>query len=138
MENVDLSCINYASDEVVQKIGGEAVDIYRFIVERFNNVDPYCDALFKFVFKNAYRMENAGLTDEFKERFFYLFGEAKKVGRVDIEYVVRDLYTIPNRKGLSSLQFSFVTKMANTVDRSYPIYDKEVASFFGFRAPYHN
>ena len=44
--------------------------------------------------------------------------------------------SIPNRKGQASLQFSFATKLAATVDNAVPIYDKEVAGVFGFRAPY--
>jgi len=34
-----------------------------------------------------------------------------------------------------SLQFSFVTKLANTVNASLPIYDSEVAKMYGYRAP---
>lgn len=39
-------------------------------------------------------------------------------------------------RGHQSLQFSFATKLAATVNPRLPIYDKEVASVFQFRAPY--
>ena len=55
---------------------------------------------------------------------------------VDLAAIVKKLHKLPNRRGHASLQFSFVTKLANTINPDYPIYDAEVARCFGFRAPY--
>jgi len=58
--------------------------------------------------------------------------------KVDLAAIVKKLHEFPNRKGYASLQFSFVTKLANTINPNYPIYDREVAKCFAFRAPYNN
>ena len=50
--------------------------------------------------------------------------------------VVRDLWAIRNRKGQESIQYSFATKLAATVDEKCAIYDAEVAAVFSFRPPY--
>ena len=47
------------------------------------------------------------------------------------------LHNFVSLRGYKTLQFSFATKMANTIDENLPIYDSEVASMFGFRAPYN-
>lgn len=44
-------------------------------------------------------------------------------------------HKIPRLKGDNSLQFSFVTKLAHTINISYPIYDEEVARAFSFTKP---
>jgi hypothetical protein len=58
--------------------------------------------------------------------------EMRNSPTIDIVQVVDRLYEYPRRKGDNSIQFSFATKMANTIIPSYPIYDKEVAKAFGF------
>jgi hypothetical protein len=35
------------------------------------------------------------------------------------------------------IQFSFVTKFANTIDNKYPIYDSEIIRLFNFKQPYY-
>jgi hypothetical protein len=124
------------SEVIVRAIGQEAVDVYCFLRERISEVDPAEDRLFQFLFRSFYRLDNAGLTDDFKTRFFQLLQAAKCAGRVDIIEVVRDLWAIRNRKGQKSIQYSFATKLAATVDENCPIYDAEVAAVFGFRPPY--
>ena len=73
-----------------------------------------------------YRLDNAGLTPEFKSKYFMLLEESRNLPEVYLRNLVKELYAIPNLKGQQSLQFSFVTKLANTVNRQYPIYDSEV------------
>jgi hypothetical protein len=45
------------------------------------------------------------------------------------------LANIKNRRGITSLQFAFITKLLNTFHNAYPIYDSEVANMFGFTRP---
>ena len=125
------------ADKIVQFIGRESVEVYRFLSKRFLEQEPKDDNVFQFIFRSFYRLDNAGLTDEFKTKFFELLSIAKAEQQADIQGIVRSLFDIPNRKGQASLQFSFATKLAATVESSSPIYDAEVASIFGFRPPYN-
>lgn len=131
------SDIETNAEKIVQLIGNESVDVYRFLSNRFREKDPKEDKVFQFIFRSFYRLDNAGLTDEFKTKFFELLSIAKAEQQIDIPKIVLSLFDIPNRKGQASLQFSFVTKLAATVESTSPIYDAEVASIFGFRAPYN-
>lgn len=131
------SDIDTNANKIVHLIGQESVDVYRFLSKRFREQDPKGDRVFQFIFRSFYRLDNAGLTGEFKTKFFELLSIAKTEQQADISEIVRSLFDIPNRKGQASLQFSFATKLAATVEPTSPIYDAEVASVFGFRAPYN-
>ncbi len=131
----DLSGIEVNCDSIVQKDGREAVDVYAFLADEFARGSVVENYVFQFMYRSYYRLDNAGLTDAFKSRYFELLEESRDLRDIDLRRLVKELYAIPNRKGQQSLQFSFVTKLANTANRGYPIYDREVASVFGFRPP---
>jgi hypothetical protein len=131
----DLSDIEGNADSIVRAIGPEAVDVYGFLADEFARGSVVGNYVFQFTFRSFYRLDNAGLTPEFKSKYFALLEASREVREIDLRRLVEDLYAIPNRKGQQSLQFSFVTKLANTANRLYPIYDGAVASVFGFRAP---
>ncbi len=63
--------------------------------------------------------------------------DARRGSTVDIAAIVKELSKLHNLKGQASLQFSFVTKLASTINPSYPMYDDKVAKCFGFRVPYN-
>lgn len=138
MTLIVASDIEANADKIVQSIGRESVEVYRFLSKRFLEQEPKDDNVFQFIFRSFYRLDNAGLTDKFKTRFFELLSIAKAEKKADIQGIVRSLFDIPNRRGQASLQFSFATKLAATVDSTSPIYDAEVASIFGFRPPYNH
>ncbi len=121
--------------DIVEFVSDESVDVYRFLSNRYIEHDPHTDRVYQFVFRSFYRLDNAGLTSDFKERFFELLSDARETNSVDIPAVVRSLFEHPNRQGQQSLQFSFASKLANSVDPGSPIYDREVAKVFVFRAP---
>ncbi len=121
--------------QILERIDQESIDVYRFLADRYASYDPKDDLLFQFVFRSFYRLDNAGLGMSFKRRFFELFSAARSNGSVDIASVVRELHTVHTLRGLRSLQFSFATKLAATVNPTSPIYDAEVAAVFGFRSP---
>jgi hypothetical protein len=131
----DLSDIEVNCDSIVQKDGREAVDVYAFLADEFARGSVVENYVFQFMYRSYYRLDNAGLTDAFKSRYFELLEESRNLADIDLRRLVKELYAIPNRKGQPSLQFSFVTKLANTANRLYPIYDREVAKVFGFRPP---
>ncbi len=119
--------------DVLQK---ESFDVYNFIKEEYKkNDDITKNYLFHFVYRSFYRLDNAGLTPELKVRYFELLQEYRNKP-IDLKAICLDLYEYKTRKDKNSIQFSFATKLANTIDSSYPIYDSEVIKLFNFKQPY--
>jgi hypothetical protein len=137
MRSPDLAALIDNAPAIVEGIGREAVDVYLFLSDQFALGPATQNHLFQFVYRSFYRLDNAGLTPQFKTAYFECLEDARGNAVVDIAGIVMKLHKLPTRKGHESLQFSFVTKLANTIDPKYPIYDAEVAKCFGFRAPYN-
>jgi hypothetical protein len=133
-----LAALNENAQVTVDAIGREAVDVYLFLLDEFVRGPVTQNCLFQFVYRSFYRLDNAGLTPEFKSAYFECMEDARGGLSVDLAAIVIKLHEFPNRKGNASLQFSFVTKLANTINPSYPIYDAEVAKCFGFQRPSNN
>jgi hypothetical protein len=79
--------------------------------------------VFQFVFRSFYRIDNAGLTTDWKVRYFEFLRQRER----NLKTILEVLYHIPTRKKVKSLQFSFATKLLHTLDTSQPIYDSKVA-----------
>ncbi|WP_300024695.1 hypothetical protein [uncultured Maribacter sp.] len=126
------------SMEIIKKIDQESVDVYNFLKREFKESNVNENYLFQFVFRSFYRIDNAGLTPEFKKEYFEILEENRNEKQFDFEKVLRRLYSFPNRKGQNTLQFSFATKMFNTIDDIMPIYDSEVAKMFSMTRPYQS
>lgn len=93
-------------------------------------------AEFKKKFSSFYRLNSAGLTDAFRDRYFNHLFAARPLGKIDpYSSILLDLYNLPRRKGDKSLQCSFVSKLVAIHDESRPIYDKYVRQFFGLGPP---
>jgi hypothetical protein len=134
----DLSRIEKNAVKIVDAIGAESVEVYRFLSDEFSCGSVSENYVFQFLYRSFYRLDNAGLTPAFKREYFVLLEETRNLSEIDLPLLARRLFGIPNRKGQQSLQFSFVSKLANTANSQYPIYDAKVASVFGFRAPHNN
>jgi hypothetical protein len=134
----DLSRIEDNATAIVDRIGHEAVSVYCFLADELARTPRITDSpVFQFVYRSFYRLDSAGLSPEFKTRYFELLQLARSTPAVDLRALTNELMGCPNLKGQRSMQFSFVTKLTNTVNPRYPIYDSEVASVFGFRVPAH-
>lgn len=131
---LDTEEINASSSEIVRNIQEESLATYCFIHNQWNESSAVENKLFQFVFRSFYRLDNAGLTVEFKNKYFELLEDARG-NEPDIKSICETLYDIENRKGSKSLQFSFATKLANTVNPMMPIYDSEVAKMYGYKPP---
>jgi hypothetical protein len=132
---LDSSFIDQNADSIVHAIGCESIDVYRFLSDRFRRSNVSSDTVFQFVFRSFYRLDNAGLTGTFKIRYFELLEANRGKESIDLTSIVAQLYELPNRKSHNTLQFSFATKLANTVNCSYPIYDSKVGLMFDFQVP---
>lgn len=130
--------IDNHSIEILKNIDQESVDVYNFLKKEFNKSNVNENYLFQFVYRSFYRIDNAGLTPEFKKEYFKILEQYRNEKQFDFETVLRRLFSFPNRKGQKTLQFSFVTKLFNTIDDSMPIYDSEVAKIFSLSRPYQS
>jgi hypothetical protein len=137
MSSPDIDEINANAALIVEGIGEEAVDVYCFLREQCTRGSVTSNRVFQFTYRSFYRLDNAGLKPAFKKRYFELMEAEAGKETIDIAGLARSLSCIENLKGQSTLQFSFVTKLASTLNPQYPVYDSQVASVFGFRAPYN-
>ena len=124
-------------DQAFNKLDLESFHVYSFLKEEFENTEDIgTNYLFQFTYRSFYRLDNAGLTPEFKNAYFKLLQDYKNKP-IDLRAICMDLYKYKTRKGLNSIQFSFATKLANMLDVNYTIYDSEIIKLFNFSQPYH-
>ena len=91
---------------------------------------------FQVRFARYYRLNNGGLTEAFKRRYFQLLFTSRPCGEEDpYTPLLLTLYRFPRRKGDHSLQASFVSKLVAIHDESRPLYDVHVRNFFGMAPP---
>ena len=133
-----IEFIENNSTEIIENIDFESVEVYNFLKSQFEISNVTENYLFQFVFRSFYRLDNAGLTPKFKIEFFRILEEIRNQKTFNFEEILKQLYNFPNRKGQNTLQFSFVTKMLNTIENKMPIYDSEVAKMFNVSRPYYN
>ncbi len=134
--NLSILIKNDNARRIIDGIGRESVDVYLFLLEEFARGPVTENFVFQFVYRSFYGIDQAGLTPKFKSAYFEYLEQHRGVLELDLGAVTERLRNFPNRKGDTTLQFSFVTKLANTVNSSYPIYDGEIAKVFAFQAPY--
>ncbi len=130
--------LNNNLEAVIGNLKQESIDTFLFLKNQFletkNITENY---LFHFVFRSFYRLDNAGLSNEMKVKYFEIMQDIRYSPKIDLASICNELYKLENLKGQNTLQFSFSTKMANIIDEKFPIYDSEVAAMFNFRAPYN-
>lgn len=73
--------------EAINKLSTESFDVYGFINDEFKNTEDITkNHLFQFVFRSFYRLDNAGLTQEFKTRYFQLKDKNEKIDKYLEQY----------------------------------------------------
>jgi hypothetical protein len=102
----------------------ESIRVYEWLDVHKENPD---NPVFQFVFRSYYRIDNAGLTSDWKVRYFKFLSERER----HLKTILEGLYHIPTKKKVKSLQFSFATKLLHTLDTNQPIYDSKVADLLG-------
>lgn len=129
--------IEEKKEDIINRLNPESIEVYGFLQKEFSKGDVINNPLFQFVYRSYYRLDNAGLSSEFKAEYFNIMEENRNLEHIDIEDIVKRLYEIKRLKGDNSVQFSFATKLIHTIDVNYPIYDSEVARVFGFPTSYY-
>jgi len=109
---------------------------YIRIMKSFRERNILEDYNFKATFRQYWRLNPARLIDSFYDSYFSLLESCKDDEDIDIEFIARKLYEIPNRKNEGrSLQFSFASKLVHTVIPTKPVYDSMVTSFYFLPLP---
>lgn len=70
-----IDFIEENSDEIVENIEFESIVTYNFLKKQFADFDVRKNYLFQFVYRSFYRLDNAGLTSEFKNEYFIILEE---------------------------------------------------------------
>lgn len=133
--------INYVKDNeqaIIDFLSLESISVYEFLHTEFQKGDVTNNPLFQFVYRSFYRLDNAGLSDMFKVEYFRIMEEKRYSSTLNLTEIMLQLYKFDRLKGDKSIQFSFTTKLINTIKAEYPIYDSEVAHVFGFSTYYIN
>lgn len=121
---------------IINNLEEESIAVYAFLQKEFQKNKITENHVFQFVYRSFYRLDNAGLSKAFKQAYFVIMEELRHASSIDLVQIVDRLYEYPRLKGDNSVQFSFSTKLVNTINPTYPIYDSEVAKVFGF-STYH-
>lgn len=117
------------TNKILNNLDQESIDVYKFIQKEFNKGDILKNHLFQFIFRSFYRLDNAGLTKEFKKRYFELLDSKE----TNIEKILKELYEIKTIRDKKSLQLSFITKLIHTINVNEPIFDSNIASLINLR-----
>ena len=93
-------------DDAVSAHDRESVPVYLFITERFiSSSDISSDYVFQFLFRSYYKLDNAGLGDDFKVTYFQLLQSHRAGPRPDIRQLCEALKPLETKKRKQSLQF---------------------------------
>jgi len=116
--------------QIIELITQEDIDIYCFIQKQYNKLKNRIieDSLFKFVFRNYYFTRIRSST---ADPFFDLLASFKINKDVDMTSNLQNaLEQMKLRKNVKTgefkLEYSYSTKLLNTIDKNYPIYDSNV------------
>lgn len=121
---------------VFNNLQKESIAVYSYLINKFQKTEDVSNnEVFKFIFRSFYRIDNAGLTLEFKNEYFKILQDY----RSHIDYSNETILEIATRldkfqtlRNTKSFQFSFITKLLNTLDVNSPIWDSEVRTVFNF------
>ncbi|TXD78875.1 hypothetical protein [Algoriphagus ratkowskyi] len=122
-----ITRVQEKSVEILNNLDRESIDVCNFLTSEFNRGDVTKNYFFQFVFRSFYRLDNAGLSAEFKVKYFELMQQNRSLESIDPVPILEALNEILTLKKKNSFQFSFTTKMINLIDPSYPIYDSKVS-----------
>lgn len=120
---------------IIDELGAEAILVYLYLADESakGNIDK--NHVFQFVYRSFYRIDNAGLTPDFKRRYFEILERHRDASDIDLAAIAHELRPFKSLRDRQTLQFSFITKLAATANPQYPIYDAKVAQVFGFSTP---
>lgn len=129
---------------IISALGKEPLLVYGYLCQQYQVGFVDQNLLFQFVYRAYYGLDRAGLSDTFKSEYFKLMEVARrKQGKVDIKALAEQLRQFkatrsykndgePELREVEVFPFSFLTKLASTVNIHYPICDQYVGDVLGF------
>ena len=80
--------INKYSNKIIENIEQESVDVFNFLKTEYSKSDVTKNYLFQFVFRSFFRLDNAGLTPEFKTEYFELLEKTRNAKQFNFEIIL--------------------------------------------------
>jgi hypothetical protein len=101
------------------------------------DASPEARHRFRILFTSFYGFNMAGITEEFKDKFFHILHDGNVLLKEQPDFIgiLDQLSRIKRKKGDFALPFSFVSKLVAMHSAASPIYDRHVLAFFEERAP---
>ena len=98
--------------------------------------DKVARGCFRDLFTRFYAMNAAGLTQEFRSRYFQLLFKSRGIenGKPNLPLIFEELRKADPKD--HRIQFAFVSKLVNIHVESSPIWDTNVLRFFGKNLPF--
>lgn len=115
--------IDEKQEDILSNLNFESIAVYSFLKDEYIKGDILSNFVFQFVFRSYYRLDNAGLSDEIKSRFFELLAEKQ----TNLGTILLELHKTQTLEGKNTIQFSFATKLLHTIDNNKPIFDSGVS-----------
>lgn len=127
--NQIIENVSGRQDKILSSLNFEDVSVYVFLKDEYSKGNILNNFVFQFVFKAWYGLNNAGLSDEIKNRYFSLLADRQ----TDLEIILSELYEIPTLNGNNAIQFVFATKLLHTINNNKPIFDSQVGNIINMR-----
>ena len=128
--------MNDHRDEVIDELV-RISDVPRYLELRrkLREVDASTDMEFQQMYRDYWRMSLSRLGNLFYKRYFAHMEALKSSDAGRNEAAIREIAMLSDTPERSSLQFSFATKLLNTIDSREPVYDTHVTSFYFYVPP---
>jgi hypothetical protein len=128
--------MNDYRDDVIAELN-RISDVPRYLElrRRMSDVNVATDADFQQMYRDYWRMSLSRLGNSFYKRYFAHMEALKTSETGPDEAAIREIAMLSDTPERSSLQFSFATKLLNTLDSREPVYDTHVTSFYFFIPP---
>ncbi len=121
--------------KVLDHVDKDEVAKDAWLREHFGNANIAEDEEFQEAFTNAYKLGGRRFSNALKAKLYEIMEAGKSKESFDFYESFHELYSGGNQPKLSPTQFSLLSKVANTLDEEYPIYETALGDMMGFKKP---
>jgi hypothetical protein len=138
MEILEIAkIVDYNASNVIDKIGLQNVEAYKFLSKEFDNTNVSENYLFQFAFSNYYQIDEARVGQDYMNNYFAKLETYGKNVNLDVEDICVALSYTKDPKGqLQPINYSYVSYFLNLIDETLPIWDKNLLKMFTCPEPY--
>ena len=131
LDDIELNLLRDAASDIAY-----TAKEYVTLREMLADISPPTEKEFRKKFSRYYKLNAAGLTDEWKDAYFaLLLSFRERMPDKPHRVALQKLFQIKRPKGDTALQFSFVSKLVSMLDERQPIFDENVRRYFGLGPP---